>query len=111
MEDRCIAQLSDESADLVTWGGNEKGQLGLGHYRDVHEPTRISFFSKHNLKVCSFSSGGNLTLAACETGESFAWPFTINGQKVSYPVMMPFSEQIKIQRVSCGHNFGFFISQ
>jgi len=76
----------------------------------VHEPTRLSFFSKQNLSVSSFSAGGNLTLAACETGESFAWPFTMQGQKVSYPVQMPFSNTIKIKRVSCGYNFGFFIS-
>jgi len=33
------------------------------------------------------------------------------GQKVSYPVRMPFSESITVKRVSCGYNFGFFISQ
>lgn len=110
VEDRCIVQLQDGARDLIVWGGNERGQLGLGHYREVHEPTRLSFFSKQNLSVSSFSAGGNLTLAACETGESFAWPFTMQGQKVSYPVQMPFSNTIKIKRVSCGYNFGFFIS-
>lgn len=54
--------------DLVVWGGNERGQLGLGHYKDIHEPTRLQFFSKKNLKVSNFASGGNLTLVACESG-------------------------------------------
>lgn len=36
-EDRCIVQLKDASTDdLIVWGGNERGQLGLGHYSDVH---------------------------------------------------------------------------
>jgi len=79
-EDRCIVQLKDASTDdLIVWGGNERGQLGLGHYSDVNVPTRLSFFSKQQLKVDSFAAGGNLTLASCETGESFAWPFTVQG--------------------------------
>lgn len=42
VEDRCIVLLSDAStSDLLVWGGNERGQLGLGHYRDVHEPTKL----------------------------------------------------------------------
>lgn len=82
-----MVQLEDAcTEDLIVWGGNERGQLGLGHYRDIHEPTRLTFFSKQKLKVSSFAAGGNLTLVACETGESFAWPFTMQGQKVSYPV-------------------------
>jgi len=110
-EDRCIVQLQDANTDdLIVWGGNERGQLGLGHYMDVHEPTRLTFFSKQNLTVTNFAAGGNLTLACCEAGEAFAWPFTVGGQKISYPVLMPFSDQIKIKRVSCGYNFGFFIS-
>ena len=47
VEDRCMMQLDDSNTnDLIVWGGNERGQLGLGHYRDVHEPTRLTFFSK-----------------------------------------------------------------
>ena len=78
-EDRCIVQLSEGVSDLIVWGGNERGQLGLGHYRDVHVPTRLNFFSKQKLEVSSVAAGGSLTLAACATGESFAWPFTTQG--------------------------------
>jgi len=37
VEDRCL-MLCGESGDLLTWGGNEKGQLGLGHYTDTYQP-------------------------------------------------------------------------
>ena len=109
VEDRCL-MLCGESGDLLVWGGNEKGQLGLGHYTDTFQPQRIDFFSKQNLKVTSMDAGGNLTLACTENGDSFAWPFVYNGQNYAMPVRMPFSERIKISRVSCGYNFGFFIS-
>ena len=80
VEDRCIMQLQDASTnDLIVFGGNERGQLGLGHYKDVYEPTRLTFFSKQNLVVSSFAAGGNLNLVATETGEAFAWPFTMQG--------------------------------
>ena len=56
------------------------------------------------------AAGGDLTLCACENGEAFAWPFHKAGATFSYPVKMPFSPKIKIEKVSCGFNFGFFIS-
>ena len=73
-EDRCML-LSQDSNDLYVWGGNERGQLGLGHYQDISQPTKVQFFAKQNLKLHSIASGGNLTLAATKTGESYAWPF------------------------------------
>ena len=70
----------------MAWGGNEKGQLGLGHYTDVWQPTKLDFFSKQGLKVTSISAGGNLTLATTDNGMAFAWPFVKSGQKYSIPV-------------------------
>jgi hypothetical protein len=68
-------------------------------------------FSKPGVKVTSISAGGQLNLACTDDGESFAWPFIKQGMRYSLPVRMPFSDRIKISRVSCGYNFGFFISQ
>ena len=51
-----------------------------------------------------------MTLAATDNGLAFAWPFVKSGQKYSIPVQMPFHHKIVISRVSCGYNFGFFIS-
>ena len=38
--------LLEDSLKLITWGGNEKGQLGLGNYEDRYQPTVIEFFQK-----------------------------------------------------------------
>ena len=84
-EDRTLVLLQD-SCELVAWGGNEKGQLGLGHYTDVHTPTKLDFFSKQGLRISSVAAGGNLNLATTENGLAFAWPFTKSGQKYSIPV-------------------------
>ena len=108
-EDRNLILVQD-TCDLIAWGGNEKGQLGLGHYTDVSVPTKLDYFSKQGLRVSSIASGGNLTLATTENGSAFAWPFVKSGQKYSIPVQMPFHSKIQISRVSCGYNFGFFIS-
>jgi hypothetical protein len=62
------------------------------------------------LRINSIASAGNLTLATTENGLAFAWPFIKSGQKYSIPVQMPFHSKIVINRVSCGYNFGFFIS-
>ena len=45
VEDRCM-MLCGEQGDILVWGVNEKGQLGLGHYTDTHQPQKIDFFSK-----------------------------------------------------------------
>ena len=56
------------------------------------------------------SAGGDLNFAACDNGEAYAWPFQRGNTTFSLPVKMPFSDKVKISRVSCGYNFGFFIS-
>jgi len=110
VEDRNLI-LTQDNFELYAWGGNERGQLGLGHYQDMHVPTKVEFFSKQKLKITSVAAGGYLTLACSENGNAYAWPYEKLGAKISLPVQMPFSDKIKIQRVSCGYNFGFFISQ
>lgn len=77
-EDRNLI-LTQDNSELYTWGGNERGQLGLGHYKDVSVPTKIDFFVKNKLKVNSIAAGGNLTLASAENGLAFAWPFVKAG--------------------------------
>jgi alpha-tubulin suppressor-like RCC1 family protein len=102
--------LTRDTNELIAWGSNEKGQLGLGHFDDVHMPTKIDFFTKVGQQVHSVSGGGDLNMASTHTGDSYVWPYTKQGKQYSVPVRMPFSAKVKIARVSCGHNFGFFIS-
>lgn len=109
IDDRCLL-LIKETNEIVVWGSNDKGQLGVGHYEDIFQPQKIDFFSKNNVKIQHIAAGGNLNLASSESGEAYAWPFIHNGIKQCLPTKMPFSEKTSIQKVACGHNFGFFIS-
>ncbi len=56
------------------------------------------------------SAGGDISICACDNGEAYAWPFHKNGTTYSLPVKMPFSTKIKISKVACGFNFGFYLS-
>ena len=109
VQDRTLL-LIKETNDVIVWGNNERGQLGLGTYDDVFQPRKIDFFQRSDIKISNISANGYLNLACSEQGDAFAWPFIHNGIKHSLPTRMPFSEKTKIQKVSCGHNFGFFIS-
>lgn len=109
VQDRCFVLIQDTN-ELICWGGNNRGQLGVGHYEDVFEPTKIDSLSRAGVKVTYIAAGGDLNLACSDKGEAFAWPSMQNGIKVSVPTRMPFSDKTHIQKVSCGHNFGFFIS-
>lgn len=73
-EDRNFVLL-DDSKKAIVWGGNENGELGLGTYENEDKPKWLEFFSRQNLKVSMLAAGGDLTLCACENGESYAWPF------------------------------------
>jgi alpha-tubulin suppressor-like RCC1 family protein len=77
VDDRCMLLIQD-TKEIVTWGGNQRGQLGLGHYEDISEPTVIESLSKSGTKISYMASGGDLNLACSETGDAYAWPFTQN---------------------------------
>ena len=82
----------------------------MGHYEDVNTPTAIDMFQKQGIRTEYVAAGGELTLSCDENGIAYAWPFIQAGIKHSIPSKMPFSEKTQINKVSCGHNFGFFIS-
>ena len=109
VQDRCFVLIQD-TGEVISWGGNEKGQLGQGNYHDTNVPSKIDSFTKGGVKIEYMAAGGDLNLACSVEGEAYAWPFIQNGIKCSLPIRMPFSEKTKIHKVACGHNFGFFIS-
>ncbi len=47
----CVALLSSEQ--IFTWGRNDCGQLGLGHYTYVDIPEHVTFFSKFQVQQVS----------------------------------------------------------
>ena len=67
-----------ESGEVYAWGGNEKGQLGLGDAKDRRRPTKVPGLAR----VKSIAVGGGLifALALTESGEVYAWGQNERGQ-------------------------------
>jgi len=39
-------QTALDTQEFIVWGGNDKGQLGLGTYEDEFCPRKLDFFHK-----------------------------------------------------------------
>jgi len=65
----------DEDGALYTWGWNRFGQLGLGHTRDVNEPTAVS------LPACALvTSGWRHTMTVTTDGRLYTFGRGVGGQ-------------------------------
>ena len=54
---------------LNSWGRNKEGQLGVGHFRDMLEPTRV--LAKADM--CSISCGEASATAVTASGDVWSW--------------------------------------
>jgi alpha-tubulin suppressor-like RCC1 family protein len=61
----CSAAVST-TGKLYTWGTNSRGQLGLGHYNDVLEPTLVTYFDKYEVQTVSMANEHCLVIAKDE---------------------------------------------
>ncbi|HEY0707926.1 MAG TPA: hypothetical protein VGG33_14070 [Polyangia bacterium] len=60
---------------LRAWGGNSKGQLGLGHVTDRLNPTSVSMW-----RVLALAAGDKFSLAVDVNGKLFSWGRNSDGQ-------------------------------
>jgi alpha-tubulin suppressor-like RCC1 family protein len=106
--------LIAEDGGLFTFGRNEKGQLGLGHTRNVYTPVRVP-----NLPpVVAAATGRNHTLVVTATGAVFGAGDTSKGQlginrSTDTPVCsfhaVPLSAEA--QAVACGNDFSVLLDK
>lgn len=57
---------------LLVWGENSRGQLGLGDLKDRSSPTRV-FHPSHGVWSASVAAGEGHSLAVDTTGRLYAW--------------------------------------
>ncbi|KAL4431712.1 hypothetical protein ABPG74_017341 [Tetrahymena malaccensis] len=64
-----------QNGDVYTWGGGgqdyNKGQLGLGHVKDIENPEKLKFFE--GKKIVKVSCGQFHTVALTSENELYAW--------------------------------------
>ena len=70
------AALTDLS-DVYTWGRNTNGELGHGEGPNSAVPRQVQSIA--NKQVAALSCGSTHTLAACESGELYAWGYSKAG--------------------------------
>lgn len=72
----------DKEGKVYSWGGGglsyNKGQLGLGHTRDIETPTLVE--SLCGEKIVQISAGGFHSLALTEQGLVYSWGSGIYGE-------------------------------
>lgn len=102
--------LLDSTNNLYIWGSNHKGQLGLGHTKQVDRINLIDFTD--NDPVVDIKARGHNTLAVTESGAAYYWPVEKDsGEVVNRPVLLHIPNKIPITHSSCGHNFAVLVSK
>ena len=105
----CHAVCIDWNGDVVTFGSNCFGQLGLGDLNDRTDPVRIS--SLRN--IASSHCGRNHTFCINFDGGVYAFGENVNGQlglgtfdSISIPQLLDITD---VKDIECGTRFSIFL--
>lgn len=94
--------------NVLVWGDNSKGQLGVGNNKIIMTPKLNNFLPKN--QVVDIKSKGDLNVCLLQNGKVLFWPFQKNnGCYIYKPVELPLPLNLKIAMVSCGFNFAMFV--
>eukprot|EP01039_Chlorochromonas_danica_P004421 gene4419-4842_t len=104
-----VMGLVESSGQVIAWGANDYGQLGLGHQYDTAEPTLLQSLQK----VYLLSAGIRHCAAAAESSHSLAdlytWGFNGWGELGLgdtcvrlYPTKVSAMKNSRIRALSCG---------
>lgn len=102
--------LLDNTNNLYIWGDNSKGQLGLGHTKEVDRINIVDFTD--NDPIVDVKAKGNSTLAITESGAAYFWPVQkTTGEVIARPVLLHLPNKVAIRSGSCGHNFTILVTK
>ena len=95
-----------EKGNVISFGKNSNGELGLGHRKQVKNAQLISKF-KNKVKI--IKTTGNLNLLLSKNNELFIWS---NSKKIQIqkPTMIYLPNRINILSISTGKNFAILLS-
>jgi len=102
--------LVDAYGNLYVWGDNSKGQLGLGHSRDMPKISILDFLQ--NDTISEIKAKGNNSLVVTEQGKAYYWPIQKeSGEIITKPVEMTLPPKIQVATAACGYNFAALVSK
>ncbi|CAH2001547.1 unnamed protein product [Acanthoscelides obtectus] len=104
------------SGEILTWGANDYGQLGVGQYSQM-ETTPILVQSLKGVPITHIACGANHTFAVSKSGAVYGWGKNTRGQlgindtqnKV-FPTQLRTLRNIRVRYISCGEEFSMFLT-
>jgi alpha-tubulin suppressor-like RCC1 family protein len=102
---------------VYAWGQNSFGQIANPSNDSQSIPIKLNHFNNH--KVIQISCGDFHSMALTESGRVFSWGWNKFGQlglnnnneRVNKPSIVSLSNQIAINKISCGRGHSLLLSQ
>jgi len=102
--------LLDYDNNLWCWGYNNRGQLGLGHKKNIEFPLRAEIIPRH-LKIKDIKSKYHTNYLVTECGKAYVWPRQKpDGEYSLKPFELMFPLKTLILSISCGFEFTCFLT-
>eukprot|EP00727_Mastigamoeba_balamuthi_P006089 m51a1_g21 hypothetical protein (727) ;mRNA; r:92099-95163 len=109
-----------DTAEVLVWGQNSNGELGLGDTAERRSPQAVSYLSLRN-GVRMVSCGSSHSVAVLDSNEVFVWGYNYNGElglgdtlsrKTPQPlrVFTPSSPRIQLMVSGANHNIALIDS-
>jgi hypothetical protein len=94
---------------VYVWGKNSRGQLGLGHTRDVVVPVLLQKFNDLD-KVVRLAAGHAFSVALTKSGDVYVWGDGADGQCCSMqsqvvPRFLKALQAVNVVDICAGHSF------
>lgn len=98
----CIAiAWEGENAGVYSWGNNRLGQLGLGHGKDCHTPSRITGLDCHD--IVEVDCGFQHSTAVTASGDLLFWGTVVEEHYFSYhPTVLEAFQDVSVRSTSSG---------
>lgn len=101
--------MVDYKNNVYIWGGNNQGQLGLGHPRHVNAIVNLSSLGKN---IRSVAVKGKESYIVTGDGGVLKWPnkSDVKNKFNPFPIRIS-SPQIKFRDISCGYGFAVGLTE
>lgn len=97
--------LCSAAGRLLSWGDNSKGQLGVGHLQESHEPLVLGRACPSAFVMQAVAGGDSHSLALDSAGRAYSWggeggPMTGQGQPVPNSTQVDAAFQFRLRQLS-----------